>query len=113
MRPAETDRSTSVSPVVRRFARVPIDALVLLLTGVPRAADYAFNISEGGLCVDTAAPLGPGTLTDARIALPRAPGPLDVMVRVAWSEEDSMGLQFLAPAPSFIELVRRALHRRQ
>lgn len=112
MRQQETDRSTSTSPAMRRFARVPIDAPLLLVTDEARGADRVVNLSEGGLCVATAQPLRPGAVSEARLELPAASGPLDLTVRVAWSDEDSMGLQILTPAPPVLAELRRAMHRR-
>lgn len=112
MRQQETDRSTATSPAMRRFARAPIEAPLLLVTDEARGADRVVNLSEGGLCVATDQPLLPGTVSEARLELPTAPGPLDLTVRVAWSDEDAMGLQILTPPAPVLAELRRALHPR-
>lgn len=73
----------------------------------PRGPDRIFDVSEGGLGVLTTAPLPFGTLTLATLWLPDEPTPFDVIVRVAWREERSMGLQFILPDEALVEAIRR------
>jgi PilZ domain len=108
----DPDRSTSVTAPVRRFPRSHIEAPVLVLVGSPRLPDVTLDLSEGGLCVWTELPLRAGTLSGVRLGLPGSAVPVTTQVRVAWSDEDTMGLQFLAPTREVLTEVRRALGHR-
>ncbi|MFZ5442931.1 MAG: PilZ domain-containing protein [Myxococcota bacterium] len=72
-----------------------------------RQADRIFDLSEGGLGVLSQDPLPAGSLSLATLWLPHEAKPLDVIVRVAWREERSMGLQFILPDDALLEAIRR------
>ncbi len=72
-----------------------------------RPQEPLFDLSEGGFGVLSAAPLRAGTLTLATLWLPGEPAPFDVIVRVAWRERRSMGLQFILPDDALVEAIRR------
>jgi hypothetical protein len=53
------------------------------------------------------APLPIDTVLPARLLLPHVGEPVEVIIRVAWSEPDAMGLEFLAPDAAVAEAVDR------
>lgn len=94
------------SSQARRHDRVPVDFSVTLRWSGLRLADRARDLSEGGLRVETIAPLDPMTLVSMRLELPHGE-PIDVLARVMWSRGDSMGLRFESRDPRLLDSVNR------
>lgn len=96
-RPPRTSRVSVLSEV----------GVVELLTLKPRAPERLFDLSEGGAGVLSQDPIPCGTLVLAVFRLPRETEVHDVIVRVAWTEGNAMGLEFLLPDERLIEAIRR------
>lgn len=91
----------------RRVSLLSEVGIVELLTVRRRTAERLFDLSEGGVGVLTQDPLPEGTLVLAVLALPGAGRIHDVIVRVAWAAERSMGLEFVLPDDEMVESIRR------
>jgi uncharacterized protein (TIGR02266 family) len=70
-----------------------------MLTRVDYATDkffseYAHNISEGGMCIETRKPLTVGTDTTLAFTMPESETPIKVKGEVVWTGEKEMGLKF-------------------
>src|SRR5258706_814863 len=87
--------SDAFSPT-RRHERFSVVLSVVCKSGEPSLADQVVNLSAGGACVKTPAPLLPGTRHGFAITVPdvklRATV-VDVLAIVAWVAEHAMGLR--------------------
>ena len=75
------------------------------------------NISEGGVCVWTAAQFGVGRQVSLRLSAARQPQPLEAPALVVWDSGDAArepqthryGLQWVEPTPAYRGQIRRLL----
>jgi hypothetical protein len=91
----------------RRHPRVPVDFLVSLRWPGMRLADRAVDLSEGGVQVQTVAPLHPMTLISMRLELPHTDSPIDLLGRVMWTDGKAMGIRFESTDPRLYDTVTR------
>jgi PilZ domain len=89
----------------RRHDRFPVDFLVSLRWPGMRLADRALDLSEGGLCVQTAQPLHPMTLISMRLEVPPSEAPIDLLGRVMWTRDDTMGIRFESSDPRLFDAI--------
>lgn len=78
----------------RRHPRFPADFLVKVRSSDQRLADRVRNLSEGGIAIDTRAPLAPMTLVQLTLEIPSEPKPIDLVGRVMWATDAAMGVRF-------------------
>ena len=73
----------------RRFF---VEATVMSVGGVPLAMGTVTELSTGGVQLDLAAPLRPGSEVRVVFRMPNHPGPLSVRGRIQWRNGFSLGL---------------------
>ena len=78
----------------RRHPRFATDFLVRVRNGEQRTSDRVRNLSEGGVAIDTRAPLAPMTLVQLTLEIPSEPKPIDLVGRVMWATDAAMGVRF-------------------
>jgi hypothetical protein len=78
----------------RRHRRVPADFPVRLRSEHLRLADRAFDVSEGGVGLETREPLPPMELVSMQLECPHAERPVEALGRVIWAHGNRMGLRF-------------------
>jgi CheY-like chemotaxis protein len=82
----------------RRYFRCPVEIPVAILrTSTLTAYGRTVNISEGGMAVTSAAPIGPGDQTRLHFSLPGDDQEFQIESTVCWAKEQRLGLQFLSP----------------
>ncbi len=120
----------------RRSLRIPVQVWVKNLTknemrvwldDETLGGDFTFcyttqDLSEGGLFLETDAPLTVGEVLDIELALPGEEGSFEVRGRVRWvrdtesavehSNKPGMGVEFLDPAPELAAAIQRFLTAR-
>lgn len=90
----------------RRFSRVPTTFPVFIRSDELRMADLAIDLSEGGMRIETGAPLPSMSLVAMRLELPRGES-IDVIGRVMWAGQNAMGVRFEQRDPLLTETVDR------
>ena len=91
----------------RKQVRFPIKLRVVYSTPKAFADDYIFNLSFGGLFIETNNPLSSGEALDLKIFLPDKPAPMELCCEVMWSRKEEevtpegtlppgMGMKFLS-----------------
>lgn len=90
----------------RRFSRVPATFPVFIRSDELRMADYASDLSEGGVRIETDTPLPSMSLVAMHLELPRGES-VDVIGRVMWTTNNSMGVRFEQRDPLLLETVDR------
>jgi uncharacterized protein (TIGR02266 family) len=91
-----------VSGDARRSDRVPVALPVRYASAGAFLVAYTTNLSKGGIFLETATPLPPGTSLTLAITVPHAPETLVVAGRVAWARQapgpegqpPGMGIEF-------------------
>jgi hypothetical protein len=102
----------------RRYERYSVVLSVVCRSTERTLADQVVNLSHGGACVRTPAPLPPGTKHHFAITVPDAKlraSVVDVEATVAWAAADSMGLNFAAHCDGiddYLKRLERAAHSR-
>ncbi len=106
---AEATVSTTSSQYAedRRFSRLPTDFMVHLRTNELRVNDRANDISEAGVKIVTSRPLPPKSLVSIRLDLPHGVEPVELLGRVMWSAENTMGIRFEQTDPRVTDVVFR------
>jgi hypothetical protein len=94
----------------RRFDRHSVELSVVCGNDSSRLADRVVNISSGGACVQTPAPLPPGTLHQFFFTVPDAryrDTVVAIPATIAWTRQNEMGLRFEARCGGIDDYVRR------
>ncbi len=91
----------------RRHSRIPVSLEVQVRATYRRETDQVRDISEGGIGVDTVSPLEQDLLVSLRLDLPTHLKPLDVLGRVVWTDDGSMGIRFVDPDPELYRALAR------
>ena len=81
----------------RRHPRHPVDLVVVCASASRRVPDRAVNLSRGGACLETGAPLVVGSRHEFLFIVPdaKAQGSVAaVSAVVVWAAERTMGLSF-------------------
>lgn len=82
----------------RRYFRCPVEVPVAILrTAMTTIRGHTVNISEGGMSVTVAAPLGLGDQARLQFTLPGDDSQFVLESTVCWAQERRFGLQFLSP----------------
>jgi ActR/RegA family two-component response regulator len=82
----------------RRYFRCPVEVpVVILRTAMQTVHGHTVNISEGGMSVTAAVPLGPGDQAQLQFNLPGDEFQFVLESTVCWAKEPRLGLQFLSP----------------
>jgi ActR/RegA family two-component response regulator len=82
----------------RRYFRCPVEVPVAIVrTSMLTAHGRSDNVSEGGMAVTVAAPIGPGDQTRLHFTLPGDDYEFQLESTVCWAKEQRFGLQFLSP----------------
>ena len=82
----------------RRYFRCPVEVpVVILRTAMQTVHGHTNNISEGGMSVTAAVPLGPGDQAKLQFNLPGDEFQFVLESTVCWAKERRLGLQFLSP----------------
>ncbi len=89
----------------RRHPRFATDFLVKVRSSDQRTSDRVRNLSEGGVAIDTRAPLAPMSLVDLELELPTEPAPVALVGRVMWSTPTAMGVRFESGDSRIVECV--------
>jgi ActR/RegA family two-component response regulator len=79
----------------RRYFRCPVEAPVAILrTGMQTIHGQTVNVSEAGISITAADPLGPGDLVQLQFTLPGDEFQFVLESTVCWAKERRFGLQF-------------------
>ena len=89
----------------RGFSRVPADFPVQVITDELRVNDRANDLSESGVGVRTLRPLPPMSLVSLRMEVPHTEAPIEVLGRVMWSREKTMGIRFEQSCPRLCDVM--------
>ncbi len=89
----------------RHHQRYPVDLLVRIRSLEPRLVDRAFNISDGGIAIKTADPLGPSSVVTFGVQLPHTLELVNVTGEVVWTDGAQMGVRFDWLDPRVAEFV--------
>jgi len=82
----------------RRYFRCPVEVPVAILrTAMQTVYGHTVNISEGGMSVTAAVPLGSGDQARLHFNLPGGDFQFVLESTVCWAKEGRLGLQFLSP----------------
>jgi type IV pilus assembly protein PilZ len=124
-RAAETPLDAGASEIEverRRSSRAPLVVRVSYSTVDALFSDFARNINEGGMFIETDTPAEPDTHVTVRFQLPGSEEPVQARGRVAWvrtaggDAPAGMGIEFeslAADARSRIDALVRALRTRR
>jgi CheY-like chemotaxis protein len=81
----------------RRYFRCPLSIPVSIRRGMmPEVRCHSVNISEGGMAVSTAVPLGPGECVQVHFILPGHKVPFLAESRICWWKKWHLGVRFVS-----------------
>ena len=78
----------------RRNARVPLRTEVVCTSGSVSANAMSWNLSQGGMQIDSVSKLKPGDQVRLSFRLPLSGTQIDCIGAVAWASENRQGIQF-------------------
>ncbi|HZR32999.1 MAG TPA: PilZ domain-containing protein [Terriglobales bacterium] len=95
----------------RRYFRVPVEIPVVICYGDQREViTHAFDLSEGGIGIQSDVPLAKEGVTHVRFTLPETKTGLEIRAQIAWSNvSGSAGIRFIRTAPASRENLDRWL----
>jgi CheY-like chemotaxis protein len=95
----------------RRYFRVPVKLPVVVGYGTQREIEtQAFDLSEGGIGLQSDVPLAKDGVTHVRFTLPGTKAPLEIKAQIAWSNgSGSTGIHFIKIASASRESLDRWL----
>ena len=94
----------------RRFERHSVELSVVCGRDAQRLADRVVNLSSGGACVQTPAPLQPGTQHEFFFTVPDArfrDTVVAIPATVAWTRDNAMGLRFVGRSGGIDDYLHR------
>src|SRR5689334_19455359 len=94
----------------RRFERHAVELSVVCGSDEHRLADRVINISSGGACVQTPAPLPEGSVHEFFFTVPDArfrDTVVAIPATVAWTQRNAMGLRFEGRSGGMDDYLRR------
>ncbi len=100
----------------RKHKRYTVELKVEYSTGDKFSADFAKNISHGGMFIHTTKPLDTGTIVNLRFYIPGQKVPLNLKGEVRWmvrpeevrhrSQMPGMGIRFLDLTPRKVSRIK-------
>jgi CheY-like chemotaxis protein len=78
----------------RRNARVPLRTEIVCTSGSTSVHGMSWNLSQGGMQIDTVSNLKPGDQLRLSFRLPVSGEQIDCLGAVAWSSQNRQGIQF-------------------
>jgi hypothetical protein len=94
----------------RRFERHAVELSVVCGDDAHRLADRVVNLSSGGACVQTPAPLPPGSLHTFFFTVPDAryrDSVVSIPATIAWTGRNAMGLRFESRSGGIDDYLKR------
>jgi len=96
----------------RRYFRCPVEIPALISRPDAEIRGKTVNISEGGIAISTAVPLGPGINVQVEFTLPGHQPRFVVGAAVCWCKDTYLGLQFTSLSPQVSSELQEWLARR-
>jgi ActR/RegA family two-component response regulator len=96
----------------RRYFRCPVEIPAVISRPDGEIRGKTVNISEGGIAISTAVPLGPGTNVQVEFTLPGHQSRFVVGAAVCWCKDRYLGLQFTSLSPELSSELQEWLARR-
>jgi ActR/RegA family two-component response regulator len=96
----------------RRYFRCPVEIPALISRPDAEIRGKTVNISEGGIAISTAVPLGPGINVQVEFTLPGHQSRFVVGAAVCWCKDTYLGLQFTSLSPQVSSELQEWLARR-
>ena len=96
----------------RRYFRCPIEIPAIISKPDAEIRGKTVNISEGGIAISTAVPLGAGVNVQVEFTLPGHKSRFVVGAAVCWCKDTYLGLQFTALSPQVSSELQEWLARR-
>ncbi len=97
----------------RRTPRVPVEASATITEGDISVPASVSNLSLNGVAAENVPkPIPQGRVVQLSLELPDVPRPISMSGRVAWSDEDRMGIAFLELSPEDRKLLENFLQTR-
>jgi ActR/RegA family two-component response regulator len=96
----------------RRYFRCPVEIPAVISRPDTEIRGKTVNISEGGIAISTAVPLGPGINVQVEFTLPGHKSRFVVGAAVCWCKDTYLGLQFTSLSPQVSSELQEWLARR-